>query len=121
MPTRSRIDRRSDLLVGGLQFEKHGAKSVVAASDSHSRLADPIVLIERPRSVSQSEDILVYRPPSSVTEAVRLSMSRIEHLPLFHHGQGLRPGIPYSSAKSSLKVARSTVIFTFFMIVSIFS
>ena len=42
MPTRSRIDRRSDLLVGGLQLEKHGAKSVVAASDSHSRLADPI-------------------------------------------------------------------------------
>ena len=32
----------------------------------------------------------------------------------------MRPGIPYSSAKSSLKVARSTVIFTFFMIVSIF-
>lgn len=94
MPTRSRIDRRSDLLVGGLQLEKHGAKSVVAASDSHSRLADPIVVIERPRSVSQSENILVYSAPSSVAEAVRLSMSRIEHLPLFHHGAGLEAGHP---------------------------
>lgn len=63
-------------LIRGLQLEDNGPQAVVATTNGHAGLANPVSVVEQPlpRAVGQGKGVLIDRLPCLVTEALRLGV-----------------------------------------------
>ena len=88
-----RLIVKTRLFFRSLQLEDNGPQAVVATTNGHAGLANPVSVVEQPlpRAVGQGKGVLIDRLPCLVTEALRLGVVGVKDLPLPQHGTGRQP------------------------------